>query len=428
MDDKQKKEIENLLRSNLLMSTGCTEPIAIAYASAIARKYLDMEPTHLTLKISKNMAKNAMDAGIPNSKYVGAAFVSALGALFANPDDGFQLLENLTEEQHNIAYKFSKENVDIEIADIDKALYIEVEVDGILARVYNTERCCTRKAKVIVADGHTKIHSIEINGVTIFNASVTTNENNETISEETTFSMKEVFEYAESIEDLSQFEYAVKLNKKLGDEGKKSNWGLNVGKVKPFGEDTILSRVVSAATSGVDARMAGAPFPAMACTGSGNQGITTTMPVYQFATECGASYEKTFRAIAISILTAIYVKKNLNVLSHLCGAVIASCGASAGIAYLLGGDYQVAEFAVKNVLASVTGMFCDGAKSTCAMKVLSCVTMAVYAATMAVNGDVIKSKVGIACPTLLDTIKNVAKIETETAKITDKTIMDIIVG
>ena len=153
----------------------------------------------------------------------------------------------------------------------------------------------------------------------------------------------------------------------------------------PFNEDTCLSRIISVTTSAIDARMAGAPYPAMTCTGSGNQGISTTLPVYQTGIEIGASNEEILRAIAISDLTAIYVKRNLNVLSYLCGAVIASCGASAGITYLLGGTYKEAEYAVKNVLSSVTGMFCDGAKSTCAMKVLTCVTMAVYSANMAMD-------------------------------------------
>lgn len=203
---------------------------------------------------------------------------------------------------------------------------------------------------------------------------------------------------------------------------------MNVGKIKPFGEDTALSRIISSTTSAIDARMAGAPYPAMACTGSGNQGISTTIPVYQAGIELDASMDKILRAIAISDLTAIFVKRNLNVLSYLCGAVIASCGASAGITYLLGGDYEDAEYAVKNVLASVTGMFCDGAKSTCAMKVLACSTMAVYAANMAMSSNSkITQKVGIARESLIDTIRNVSILESETSQTMDDTIMKIIV-
>ena len=151
MTDKQKKLMEELLQENLLVSTGCTEPIAIAYASAIARRYLEEEPSKIFLRISKNMAKNAMDAGIPNSDYVGAAFVSALGALFGDSTKGFQLLEGLSKQQHDEAYKFAKENVQIEIADTDKALYIEVRMDGVELKVCNTDRCCNTSVKVIVA-------------------------------------------------------------------------------------------------------------------------------------------------------------------------------------------------------------------------------------------------------------------------------------
>ena len=240
--------------------------------------------------------------------------------------------------------------------------------------------------------------------------------------------MKEVFEYVEELKDLKIFQQALELNKKLSDEGKNSNWGLNVGKIKPFNEDTALSRIISSTTSAIDARMAGAPYPAMACTGSGNQGISTTIPVYQFGVEIGANHDKILRAIAISDLTAIYVKRNLNVLSYLCGAVIASCGASAAMTYLLGGTYKEAEYAVKNVLASVTGMFCDGAKNTCSMKVLACCTMAVYASNMAMSVDSrITQKVGIATENLLDTIKNVSSLENETSNTMDNAIMKIIV-
>lgn len=430
MTDKQKKLMEELLQENLLVSTGCTEPIAIAYASAIARRYLEEEPSKIFLRISKNMAKNAMDAGIPNSDYVGAAFVSALGALFGDSTKGFQLLEGLSKQQHDEAYKFAKENVQIEIADTDKALYIEVRMDGVELKVCNTDRCCNTSVKVIVADGHKSINRIEKNGKVILDMSIKHNNEQEESRNEVDFSMKEIFEYARQLTDFSLFEQAVNINKKLSEEGQKENtkWGLNVGKITPFGEETKVSRILSVVASAVDARMAGADFPAVACTGSGNQGITTTLPVYQVGMELNSTKEEILKAVAISDLTAIYVKRNLNVLSYLCGAVIASCGASAGITYLMRGDYEKAEYAVKNVLSSVTGMFCDGAKSTCALKVLACVNTAIYSSMMAINenGKIVK-KVGIARKSLADTIRNIAKIESETTEIMDKTIMEIIV-
>ena len=430
MTDNQKKLMEELLRENLLVSTGCTEPIAIAYASAIARKYLGKKPSKIFLRISKNMAKNAMDAGIPNSKYVGAAFVSALGALYGDSSKGFQLLEGLSNEQHDEAYKFATENVQIEIADTDKALYIEVRMDGVESKACNTNRCCTETVKVIVADGHNNICKIEKDGEVIYDVSIQENNEKTDKQHEIDFSLKEIFEYAEQLTDFSPFEKAIAINKRLSEEGQREDtiWGLEVGKVIPFGEETKVSRILTTTAAAVDARMAGADFPAVACTGSGNQGITTTLSVYQTGVELKASKEEILKAIAISDLTAIYVKRNLNILSYLCGAVIASCGASAGITYLMGGDYEIAEYAVKNVLSSVTGMFCDGAKSTCALKVLACVNTAIYAATMATceNGR-ISEKVGIARKSITDTIRNVAKIESETTEIMDSTIMEIIV-
>lgn len=430
MTDNQKKLMEELLRENLLISTGCTEPIAIAYASAVARKHLAKKPSKIFLKISKNMAKNAMDAGIPNSNYVGAAFVSALGALYGDSEKGFQLLEGLSKEQHNEAYRFSKENVQIEIADTDKALYIEVRMDGVELKVCNTDRCCIGTVKVIVADGHNNICKIEKDGEVIYDMSIQSNSEKKGKQHEIDFSLKEIFEYVKQLKDFSPFEQAITVNKRLSEEGQKEDtiWGLNVGKVIPFGEETKMSRILSSTAAAVDARMAGADFPAVACTGSGNQGITTTLSVYQAGIELKANKEEILKAIAISDLTAIFVKRNLNVLSYLCGAVIASCGASAGITYLMGGDYETAEYAVKNVLSSVTGMFCDGAKSTCALKVLACVNTAIYAATMATcESGRISKKVGIARKSLTDTIRNIAKIESETTEVMDSTIMDIII-
>lgn len=429
MTNEQRKLMETLLRSNLLVSTGCTEPIAIAYAAAVARTYLSGEPKKIALRISKNMAKNAMDAGIPNSRFTGAAFVASLGALYANPDKGFQLLEGLSESEHEIANNFAKNHVSIELSKSEKPLYIEVEMTSAgFSRTLRDPCCCGSNVKLIVSDEHTNVSLIEVDGKIIFEENSNISKERLQDADRLEFSMKEIFEYAESLQDLSPFQKAVDLNMKLSEVGKESNWGLNVGKAQPFNEGSALSRIISATTSAIDARMAGAPYPAMACTGSGNQGISTTIPVYQTGKEIGASMDKILRAVAVSDLTAIYVKRNLNVLSYLCGAVIASCGASAGITYLLGGDFKIAEYAVKNVLASVTGMFCDGAKSTCAIKVLACVTTAVYSAHMAQkeNGR-INQKVGIATESLINTIKNISKLENETSQVMDNTIMEIIV-
>lgn len=205
MTTKQKELMANLLRSNLLVSTGCTEPIAIAYASAVAKSYLKEKPSQITLRISKNMAKNAMDAGIPNSKFTGAAFVAVLGALYANPDDGFQLLENLTPEQHEVANHFAMENVKIEIADTNKALYIEVEMNGVRIKTARDPCRCCNKVKLIVADGHTNINSIEVNGKVVFEFCIETTDNSEENTENVDFSMKDVFEYAKELEDMELF-------------------------------------------------------------------------------------------------------------------------------------------------------------------------------------------------------------------------------
>ena len=272
--------MDYLIKSNLLISTGCTEPIAIAYASAVARSYLKEVPSKISLKISKNMAKNTLCAGIPNSKFVGAAFVSALGALYANPDEGFKLLENISEKHHEIANRFAMENVKTEIANTDKALYIEVEMEGIRAKKQKNPCQTCNKVKIIVADGHNNINLIELNGNVIFKSCIDVPKNEKKDNKNIQFSIKEIFEYAKELKKLDIFKNSLDLNKKISDIGKNDNWGLNVGKNIPFRENTCLSRIISVTTSAIDARIAGAPYPAMTCTGSGNQGISTTLPVY----------------------------------------------------------------------------------------------------------------------------------------------------
>lgn len=427
----QKLKMQSLIEANLLISTGCTEPIAIAYATAKARETLKEEPFSIELKLSGNMAKNAMDAGVPGSKYVGAAFVAALGALYADPTRGFELLEGLNKEQQEHAYEFSKKHVEIQIAENDKPpLYIETVLKGTSSKTEGDSACiCCNTARVIVADGHTSIKLIEYNGVPVSTSKTSTGKESTDKDEleDVKFSMKEVYEYVNELQDLSIFKKAVDLNMALSNEGKIGTWGLNVGKIHPFDQESIFSRIVSAATAGVDARMAGAELPAMACTGSGNQGITVTLPIYQTAQELGKDEEITLRAVGVGILSTIYVKQHLNVLSHLCGAVIASAGSSAGMVYLHGGNYEQAEDAIQNVIVSVVGMFCDGAKSTCALKVASGVSTAIYAATLALKkSGCEKTDVGIACKQLEDTIKNVAKIESNSSKVMEETILDII--
>lgn len=412
-----KVTLQNLLNANLFVSTGCTEPIAIAYASSKARELLGEEPASIIVKLSGNMAKNAMDAGVPGSKHVGAAYVSALGALFADNAKGFELLAGISEECQDKAYEFSTLNVKVEIADTSKQLYIEVVVHG-----------ACNVAKVIVCDNHTNIQCMERNGEVVFGSFNNESSSDDIHNDDTnvSFTVKDIFDFVNEMNDFSVFRKAICLNKALSEEGMAKDWGLNVGKIKPFGEDTIQSRIVSVTTAAVDARMSGAEVPAMACTGSGNQGITVTLPVYQLGKELGKNDAEIEKAVAIAVMCTIYVKKNLNVLSHLCGAVIASSGASAGMTYLLGGDYRAVEYAIKNVLASVVGMFCDGAKSTCALKVSACVNMAIHAANLAMTeSGRLTDKVGICSESLDKTVHNIAKIEKNSSNIMEETILSI---
>ena len=282
---KQKHTIQKLMDKYLLVSTGCTEPIAIAYASAVAREALGEEPTRFEVELSPNMAKNAMDAGVPGSNYVGAAFVAAEGGLFGKSEDGFELLSNVAKEDQDYAYDFSKANVTVKITDSPKPLFIQVIAYGKNDSSKKNCCCCCNKARVVIEDEHTNVVLIERNAEVFHSTKSdgTTDGTTDGKAEYEEITMKEIFEYANTTDDLSIFKKAVELNTAISEHGKVTNYGLNVGKAQPFGEDTIFSRVISTTTSAVDARMGGAPLAVMACTGSGNQGLTTTLPVVQVA-------------------------------------------------------------------------------------------------------------------------------------------------
>ena len=416
---KQKLEIDKNISKYLMVSAGCTEPIAIAYAAAVARSTLSGTPVNIGIYLSPNMAKNAMDAGIPGSKYVGTAFAASLGALYGDYSKGFELLKDIPEDKQKEAYEFSKTHVTCNPADSKKALYIGVEMTDTNAN----------HVKVVTEDDHTNIVLIELNGNVKYKQNVEGDSADDSSAQEVVhWGPKEIYEYVDGYcTSFPLFKDAIKLNSALSEHGKVNNYGLNVGKVIPFGEDTIVSRITTFTTSAVDSRMGGAPLSAMACTGSGNQGITVSLPVVQYAKEIGASEEQTIKAVAVAMISAMYVKKDLAVLSHLCGAVIAATGASAGLVYLMGGDYKQAEYAMQNVLGTVTGMFCDGAKSTCALKVNSCIYTAICAANMAMSMDhCITARVGIVGNTLDETVANIAKIERDSADVMNKTVLDII--
>ena len=417
---KQAREIEKNIGKYLMVSAGCTEPIAIAYASAVAGSTFHGTLEHIDVYLSSNMAKNAMDAGIPGSKYVGTAFAATLGALFGDYHKGFELLRDIPIDEQEQAFEFSKTHVSVHQANSPKALYIEVVLKGSDAKT----------VRVITEDEHTNIVLVERDGEIIKKKDVDKKLTTGTDGREIVhWGPQEIYEYVDSYcTDFSVFKEAVRLNTQISEHGKLNRYGLNMGKVVPFGEDTTLSRITSTTTAAVDARMSGAPFSVMACTGSGNQGITVSLPVIQYAKEIGADENTTLKAVAVAMISAMYVKKDLAVLSHLCGAVIASTGAAAGLVYLKGGNYKQAEYAMQNVLGTVTGMFCDGAKSTCALKVNSCVYTAICAAEMSMNMcHCIKGSVGIVGDTLDETVKNIAKIERESANVMNKAVLDIIV-
>lgn len=420
-------KILKLIKQEVVPSVGCTEPMAVALATAKATELLGCMPERVTARLSGNIIKNAMGVGIPGSGgMIGLPAAIALGAIAGKAELGLEVLRDVQPEDQEKARQFIAERRFLvkQAHNTFEILYVEIEVEA-----------GEKRAKVIIAKEHTHyILLMRGNELLLDERSTLAKEYNR--CHDTSLSMEKVYEFATKtpIEELRFLLEGAEMNKNVALLAFKGDYGLNLGKMlmkgafeeRMVGRST-MPRIVCYTCAACDVRMSGERVPVMSNSGSGNQGIAATLPVLVFAEETQATESKLARALAMSHLTVIYIKQLLGRLSAHCGCVIAATGSACGITYLMGGTYEQVCYAVKNQIASLTGMVCDGAKPSCSLKLSSAVSSAFQAAMMAMENICVASTDGIIEDDVDRSIDNLANIGRDAMHEVDNVILQIMV-
>lgn len=423
--ETERKRIIDLIHQEVVPAIGCTEPIAVALCVAKATETLGTKPEKINVLLSANILKNAMGVGIPGTGMIGLPIAIALGALIGKSEYQLEVLKDSTPDVVEEGKRFIEEKrIHISLKEnIEEKLYIEV--------------CCEvgdDKATAVIAGGHTTFIYIERNGEVLFQKQHTASCEKEEECLELT--LRKVYDFALNtpLDEISFILETVRLNKAAAERSFEGNYGHGLGKMlrgtyehKVMG-DSVFSHILSYTSGACDARMAGAMIPVMSNSGSGNQGISATLPVLVFAEENDKSEEELIRALMLSHLTVIYIKQSLGRLSALCGCVVAATGSSCGITWLMGGTYDQVAYAVQNMIANLTGMICDGAKPSCALKVTTGVSTAVLSAIMAMENRCVTSVEGIIDEDVDQSIRNLTKIGSKGMNETDKLVLEIMTG
>ena len=421
----ERKRIIDLIHQEVVPAIGCTEPIAVALCVAKATETLGMRPENINVLLSANILKNAMGVGIPGTGMIGLPIAIALGALIGKSEYQLEVLKDSTPDAVEMGKRFIEEKrIHISLKEnIEEKLYIEI--------------CCEagdNRATAVIAGGHTTFIYIERNGEVLLQKQHTAGHEKEEESVELT--LRKVYDFALNapLDEISFILETARLNKVAAERSFEGEYGHCLGKIlrgtyehKVMG-DSVFSHILSYTSGACDARMAGAMIPVMSNSGSGNQGISATLPVLVYAEENGKSEEELIRALMLSHLTVIYIKQSLGRLSALCGCVVAATGSSCGITWLMGGTYEQVAYAVQNMIANLTGMICDGAKPSCALKVTTGVSTAVLSAIMAMENRCVTSVEGIIDEDVDQSIRNLTKIGSQGMNETDKLVLEIMTG
>lgn len=427
MNDATQSQIIALIHREVIPAIGCTEPVAVALASAKAAEVLGQEPEEMDVRLSANILKNAMGVGIPGTGMVGLPIAIALGALIGRPAYGLEVLRDLTPEGLARA-KAMVERRCIRIAlkeQVDK-LYIEVAC-----------KAGEDSSRVIICHEHTHIVYVEKNGRVLADlrtAGATAEETCAGDELKLSFSMVHEFATETPLDQIRFILRTAELNRKAAEASLKGEYGHTVSKTvtgaygRKYMGESAYTHMLAMTAAACDARMDGAMIPVMSNSGSGNQGIAATLPVLSFADDIACSEEQLIRALMLSHLMVIYIKQSLGRLSALCGCVVAATGASCGITWLMGGTKTQISYAVKNMIGNITGMICDGAKPSCAMKVSSGVSTAMLSALMAMENKVVTSVEGIIDEDVDKSIANLTAIGSKGMEATDRLVLDIMTG
>lgn len=438
MQNSRIQEIIELIKKEVKPALGCTEPIAVSLAvarSCEALREIDCKVDSIKVEVSANILKNGMGVGIPGTGMIGLHIASALGATCGKSKYRLEVLKDLGASSIDKAKEMvDNKKVAILLADTPAKLYVKASVTG-------SHKGVEHVATTVIKDNHDSIISVELDGVSVFsqetvsNSGSAENQGAQKTTLDYKLSVKEILEFVKcvNIRDIEFIFDSVKLNKALAEEGLRTDYGLKVGRTILSAEhnsifgDSVMTYAMAATAAASDARMAGCTLPAMSNSGSGNQGITVTVPVIAVAEKLHSGREELARALTLSHLIAIHIKGYLGKLSALCGCVIASTGSSCGIVYLKGGGYDQICYAIKNMIGNITGMVCDGAKVGCALKVASGVSSSIQAAILALDNICISSNDGIIEDCIEKTIFNLGTIGSKGMQSTDKMILDIMV-
>ncbi len=422
INQEERKQIIALVKREVVPAIGCTEPIAVALCVAKAAEVLGRRPEKVTALLSANILKNAMGVGIPGTGMVGLPIAIALGTLIGKSGYQLEVLKDCTPADVEEGKRFMAEKR-IRIAlkeQIAEKLYIEVHCEA-----------GDDRSVAVIAGGHTTFVYLERNGEVLLDKQSTAVDEEESAAPGLT--LRKVYDFALTapLDEISFILETARLNKAAAERSFEGEYGHGLGKMlrgnyehKIMG-DSVFSHILSYTSGACDARMAGAMIPVMSNSGSGNQGISATMPVVVYAEENGKSEEELIRALMLSHLTVIYIKQSLGRLSALCGCVVAATGSSCGITWLMGGGYREVSYAVQNMIANLTGMICDGAKPSCALKVTTGVATAVLSAIMAMEGRCVTSVEGIIDEDVDQSIRNLTEIGSQGMNETDKLVLDI---
>lgn len=424
LEKSEREQIIALIHREVVPAIGCTEPIAVALCVARASEILNnRHPQRITAQLSANILKNAMGVGIPGTDMIGLPIAIALGALIGKSEYGLEVLKDCTPE----AVEEGKQLIDAQ------AIQISLK-EGIKEKLY-IEVCCEadgNKATAIISGGHTHFVYESLNDNVLLN--IRSDASSEAGDKEVDLNLKKVFEFATTtpIEEIRFILEAKRLNKAAAERSLAGNYGHELGKTlresrseKHLMGDNTFTHILSYTSAACDARMAGAMIPVMSNSGSGNQGIAATLPVVVYAEDNQKTEEELIRALTLSHLTVIYIKQSLGRLSALCGCVVAATGSSCGITYLMGGGYEQVAYAVKNMIANLTGIICDGAKPSCALKLTSGVSTAVLSAILAMEQKCVTAVEGIIEDDVDLSIRNLTRIGSEGMNETDKMVLDI---
>lgn len=418
----ERRRIIDLINREVVPAIGCTEPIAVALCTARAAETLGAGPERIAVRLSANILKNAMGVGIPGTGMIGLPIAVALGALIGRSEYRLEVLRDVTPEAVERGREMiGRRCISIGLKEgVCEKLYIEAEVEA-----------AGHRAVAVIAGGHTDFVFVSRDGEVLFDKRTPAGCDEE--AGEVPLTLARVWDFAMTspVEELRFILETRRLNMAAAERSLAGEYGHCVGRTlrcdrerKVMG-DSLFTRILSYTSAACDARMAGVMIPVMSNSGSGNQGIAATLPVAVYADEVHASEEQTIRALALSHLTVIYIKQSLGRLSALCGCVVAATGSSCGITYLMGGGYEQAAAAVKNMIANLTGMICDGAKPSCAMKLTSGVSTAVLSAMMAMDGRCVSSVEGIIEEDVDRCIRNLTAIGREGMDETDRLVLRI---